>query len=198
MIGRDRPSDARMLAYVCRRSWIRAVDCHVFAGAPSFPKTPLPLRVFFGTNSASPASRHTASQVRLMSVSGFPFAPGKTYGVLALSLNSSSSSIAATDNGTRCSRRCFVWADGLVQTPARRSNMSQRAPSTSPRRAPVSIRSRMALALVRSGCAAKARERLKISVSDRYRARFSSRFRCTPVAGLSSRQPHLIASPSYS
>ena len=45
---------------------------------------------------------------------------------------------AGTRLRTRCSLRCLVWAEGLIQTPASRSNIYHFAPSTSPRRAPVS------------------------------------------------------------
>ena len=69
--------------------------------------------------------------------------------------------------------------------PFSRSNMSQVAPRTSPRRAPVNIRSLMALAETGSVWSFRACAKAAISVRLRKRLRFSSAFLRTPEAGLS-------------
>ena len=50
-----------------------------------------------------------------------------------------STASALLDSGTRCSRRCLVWAEGFTQMPLSKSNMDQVALSTSLLRAPVSM-----------------------------------------------------------
>ena len=108
-----RPLDASTLAKLCRRS------CS---------------RIF-----VMPAVAHTLAQVRLTSVSGpevggvaplrglLVFALGKTYGQspTASFFISAISACAGAESGTRCTLFCFVCADGLVQTPAARSNWPQ-------------------------------------------------------------------------
>ena len=69
--------------------------------------------------------------------------------------------------------------------PFSRSNMSQVAPRTSPRRAPVNIKSLMALAETGSVWSFSACAKAAISVRLRKRLRFSSAFLRTPAAGLS-------------
>jgi hypothetical protein len=57
---------------LCRRSCMRAVVCHASTGSPVVDLSALPSLVRFSTRTASPALRQTESQVRLISVIGFP------------------------------------------------------------------------------------------------------------------------------